>query len=131
MEGFSAGGALALATGVSATAAYTGPLSGYSPSVAAAVSTGAFLTPGLPLLTLTGTEAPTLLFQYAYDTATHVTAAYAFATCDALRAAADACYEVELAGTGHTTWLVPEGPWWSNELGPFIWNELRLATAPH
>ena len=131
MEGFSAGGALALATGVSATAAYSGPLSDYSPSVAAAVSTGAFLTPGLPLLTLTGTEAPALLFQYAYDTATHVTAAYAFETCDALRAAADACYEVELAGTGHTTWLVPEGPWWSNELGPFIWNELRLATAPH
>ena len=111
------------------TPPYTGPLSNYSPSIAAAVSTGAFLTPGLPTITLTNSEAPSLLFQYAYDTATHVTAAYAFETCDALRAAGNACYEVELAGTGHTTWLVPGGPWWTNELGPFIWNELHLATA--
>ncbi len=50
--------------------------------------------------------------------------------CDALRAAGNACYEVELSGTGHTTWLIPGGPWWTNELGPFIWNELHLATAP-
>ena len=95
----------------------------------AAISTGAFLTPGLPTLTLDNTEAPSMLFQYDYDTATHVTAAYAFETCDALRAAGNACYEVDLAGTGHTTWLAPGGTWWSNELGPFVWNELHLATA--
>ena len=129
MEGFSAGGALALATGLSADAPYTGPLSNYSPSVAAAVSTGAFLTPGLSTITLDNQEAPALLFQYAYDTATHVTASYAFETCDALRAAGNACYEVELAGTGHTTWLVPGGPWWTKELGPFIWDQLHLSTA--
>ena|ERR1019366_1149058 len=103
MEGFSAGGALALATGVAANAPYAGPLSSYSPSIAAAVSTGAFLTPGLPTITLNSSEASALLFQYAYDTATHVTASYAFETCDALRATGNACYEVELAGTGHTT----------------------------
>jgi predicted esterase len=131
MEGFSAGGALALATGVAADVPYTGPLSSYSPSIAAAVSTGAFLTPGLSTITLDSSEAPALMFQYAYDTATHVSSSYAFETCDALRAAGNACYEVELDGTGHTTWLIPGGPWWSNELGPFIWNELHLATAPN
>ena len=45
--GNSAGGALALATAVAADLPYSGPLSSYSPSIAAAVSTGAFLTPGL------------------------------------------------------------------------------------
>jgi acetyl esterase/lipase len=129
MEGFSAGGALALATGVAANVPYTGPLSNYSPSVNAAIATGAFLTPGLSTITLNSTEAPSMLFQYDYDTATKVTAAYAFETCDALRAAGNACYEVDLAGTGHTTWLAPNEIWWSNELGPFIWNELHLATA--
>ena len=43
------------------------------------------------------------MFMYGYDTASHITAAYAFETCDALRAAGNACYEVEQAGTGHTT----------------------------
>ena len=97
--------------------------------MAATISTGAFLTPGLGTITLDNREAPALMFQYQYDTATHVTAAYAFETCDAVRAAGNACYEVDLAGTGHTTWLVPGGPWWTNELGPFVWGELHLATA--
>ena len=82
-------------TAVAADLPYSGPLSSYSPSIAAAVSTGAFLTPGLPSLKLTDTEAPSLMFMYGYDTASHITAAYAFETCDALRAAGNACYEVE------------------------------------
>jgi hypothetical protein len=69
-----------------------------------------------------------MMFQYDNDDSTHVTAAYAFETCDALRAAGSMCDEVQLAGTGHTTWFVPGGPWWTNELGPFIWNRLRLAS---
>lgn len=96
--------------------------------MAATISPGAFLTPGLGTIALDNREAPALLFQYDYDTATHVTAGYAFETCDALRAAGNACYEVDLDGTGHTTWLVPGGPWWTNELGPFVWGELHLAT---
>ena len=35
------------------------------------------------------------MFMYGYDTASHIPAAYAFETCDALRAAGNACYEVE------------------------------------
>jgi hypothetical protein len=81
--------------------------------------------------TLTDTDAPSLMFMYAYDTASHITGAYALGTCDALRAAGDACYEVEQAGTGHTTTLTFGGPWWTNELGPFIWDQLRLSTAAH
>ena len=129
--GNSAGGALALATAVAANTPYSGPLSGYSPSIAAAVSTGAFLTPGLPLLTLNNSEAPSLMFMYAYDVASHIPAAYAFETCDALRAAGNACYEVEQPGTGHTTSLTIGGQWWSSELGPFVWDQLRLSTAAH
>lgn len=129
--GNSAGGALALATAVAAGTPYTGPLSGYSPSVAAAVSTGAFLTPALAGLTLTSTEAPVLMFMYAYDTASHIAAPYAFETCDALRTAGNACYEVEQGGTGHTTSLTVGGPWWTSELGPFLWDQLRLSTAAH
>jgi acetyl esterase/lipase len=131
MLGNSAGGALALGTAVAADVPYTGPLSSYSPSIAAAVSTGAFLTPGLPELTLTDTEAPSLLFMYGYDTASHIPAAYAFETCDALRAAGNACYEVEQPGTGHTTSLTIGGQWWTSELGPFLWDQLRLSSAAH
>jgi acetyl esterase/lipase len=131
MLGNSAGGALAQGTGVAADYPYSGPLSSYSASIAAAVSTGAFLTPALSTLTLTDTDAPSLMFMYAYDNASHITGAYAFETCDALRAAGDACHEVEQAGTGHTTTLTFGGPWWANELGPFIWDHLRLSTAAH
>lgn len=126
MEGFPAPVALALATGVAARPPYVGPLSDYAASVAAALLTGAFLTPALSTITLTTGEAPELLFQYAYDNATHVTASYAFQTCDALRAAGDAYYEAEQAGTGHTSSLVAGGPLWTSELGPFIWDQLRL-----
>jgi acetyl esterase/lipase len=127
--GNSAGGALALAAAVAAATPYSGPLSGYSPAIAAAVSTGAFLTPGLAGLTLTPTEAPALMFMYAYDTASHIAAPYAFKTCDALRAAGNACYEVEQGGTGHTTTLSLGGQWWTSELGPFLWDQLRLSVA--
>jgi acetyl esterase/lipase/lysophospholipase L1-like esterase len=131
MLGNSAGGALALGTAVAADVPYTGPLSSYSPSIAGAVSTGAFLTPALPELTLTDTEAPSLMFMYGYDTASHIPAAYAFETCDALRAAGNACYEVEQPGTGHTTSLTIGGQWWTSELGPFLWDQLRLSSAAH
>ena len=131
MLGNSAGGALALGTAIAASYPYTGPLSSYSPSIAAAVSTGAFLTPALPSLTLTGGEAPSLMFMYAYDVASHIPAAYAFETCDALRAAGNACYEVEQPGTGHTTSLTIGGQWWTSQLGPFLWDQLQLSTAAH
>ena len=58
--GDSAGGAIALGLSAVPDSHPTSPYSAYSPSVAAAVSTGAYLTPGLEagLLHLTGHEAP-------------------------------------------------------------------------
>ena len=125
--GYSAGGALSLGTAVTSTVPYTGPLSNQSPSVAAALSTGAYLTPGLPRITLNDTEPPVMMFQYALDTADNVPAAYAFETCDALRAAGNTCDEVEQPGSGHTTVLTPGGPWWTTKIGPFVWDHLGLA----
>ncbi len=128
INGSSAGGALSLGVGLASNLPYTGPLSQYPPTVAAAISTGAFLTPGLSLLTLTSSEPHVMMFQYDYDISTRVTSAYAFETCDALRALGNTCDEVDLAGSGHTTDLVPGGQWWASELGPFIWRALNLGS---
>jgi acetyl esterase/lipase len=128
MVGNSAGAALTLAAAVSGTATTTGPLAAYSPVLQAAVGTGAYLTPALPFLTFNANEAPVQMYQYDMDEATHVTAAYAFETCDALRAAGSTCDEIQEPGTGHTAWLVPGGPEWQNRLGPFIWNHLHLSS---
>jgi predicted esterase len=125
MIGHSAGGALALATGVTGTTATTGPLAGYSSTIQAAVSAGAFLTPGLSALTLTANDAATMMFQYELDSATNVTSAYAFETCDALRAAGSTCDEVQLAGTGHDSQLIAGAEHW-DKLGPFIYDNLHL-----
>ena len=126
MIGHSAGGGLALGSAVSGSATTTGPLAAYSPSIAAAASAGAFLTPALPLLHLTNTEPAVIMFQYDLDDATHETSAYAFETCDALRAAGSTCDEVDEAGTGHDSQLDPLGPW-RNKIVPFMWIQLHLA----
>jgi predicted esterase len=126
MIGHSAGGALALATGVTGATATSGPLAGFSSQIAAAVSVGAYLTPGLGAIPLNANEAATMMIQYEQDTATHVTSAYAFETCDALRAAGNTCDEVPVAGEGHDSQLVPGADHW-DKLGPFIYDNLHLA----
>ena len=126
MIGHSAGGGLSLGAAVAGAATTTGPLAAYSPVIAAAASAGAFLTPALPLLHLTGAEPGVIMFQYDLDDATHQTSAYAFETCDALRAAGDTCDEVDIAGTGHDSQLDPLGPW-RNKIVPFMWIQLHLA----
>ena len=70
--GFSAGGAIALGVAVANDPTPGGPLAAYSPSVAAGISTGAHLTPGIgsPLLSFEPTDAPVLLFHYETDSAT-------------------------------------------------------------
>jgi dienelactone hydrolase len=126
MIGHSAGGGLSLGAAVAGAATTTGPLAAYSPTIAAAASAGAFLTPALPLIHLTGTEPGVIMFQYDLDDATHQTSAYAFQTCDFLRAGGDTCDEVDIAGTGHDSQLDPLGPW-RNKIVPFMWIQLRLA----
>ena len=127
--GDSAGGAIALGLSAVPDSHPTSPYSAYSPSVAAAVSTGAYLTPGLEagLLHLTGAEAPILMFHYETDVAS-APGPYAYETCTDYRVAGDTCDYVSQAGEGHTTDLSPGGQWWADPLGPFLWLHLRLGS---
>ena len=127
--GDSAGGAISLGLAAAPDTHPTSPYSAYSPSVAAAVSTGAYLTPGLEagLLHLTGAEAPILMFHYETDVAS-APGPYAYETCTDYHAAGDTCDYVSQAGEGHTTDLGPGGEWWADPLGPFLWTHLRLGS---
>ncbi len=127
--GDSAGGAIALGLSAVPDSHPASPYSAYSPSVAAAVSTGAYLTPGLDagLLHLVGTEAPILMFHYETDVAS-APGPYAYETCTDYRLAGDTCDYVSQAGEGHTTDLSPGGAWWTNPIAPFLWLHLRLGS---
>jgi hypothetical protein len=43
-----------------------------------------------------------------------------------MRAAGATCDFVLQPGSGHTTNLTPGGPWWTSEIGPFLWLHLGL-----
>jgi acetyl esterase/lipase len=128
--GYSAGGAISLGIAAMADLTPGGPLAAYSPSVAAAVSTGAQLTPGIDAgaVTFQPTDAPVLMFHHETDAASG-TAEYAMRTCSAIRAGGSTCDFVLQPGEGHTTDLDPDRSWWPTELGPFLWTQLRLASA--
>jgi acetyl esterase/lipase len=125
--GYSAGGAIALGMSAVPDGDRTGPYTQFSSKIAGAISTGAYLTPGLDLglLTITPGLAPILMFHYETDVASN-TGAYAFRTCAAYRAAGSSCEYVSQPGEGHTTDLTPGSVWWSNEVGPFVRRSLRL-----
>jgi hypothetical protein len=125
--GYSAGGAIALGMSAVPDGDPTGPNLAYSSKIQGAISTGAYLTPGLDLGTLTITSglAPIQMFHYETDVASN-TGAYAFRTCSAYRAALSSCEYISQPGEGHTTDLTPGSVWWSNEVGPFVWRTLRL-----
>jgi len=126
--GDSAGGAIALGLAAAPdTHPATSPYASYSASVEAAVSTGAYLTPGLEAgeLQLTGHEAPILMFHYETDAAS-APGPYAYETCTDYHQAGDTCDYVSEAGEGHTTDLSPGGEWWTDPLGPFIYQHLAL-----
>ncbi|HEX4491263.1 MAG TPA: alpha/beta hydrolase [Acidimicrobiia bacterium] len=127
--GNSAGGAVALGMSVSPDFRPPTQYASYSSKIAAAVSTGAYLTPGIDLgvLHLTAGLAPILMFHYETDVASN-TGVYAFRTCSAYRAAGSVCDYVSEAGEGHTTDLSAGGYWWASQLGPFIWRQLNLGS---
>ncbi len=127
--GFSAGGAIALGVAVASDPTPGGPLAAFTPAVAAAVSTGAHITPGIGtgLVGFEATDAPVLMFHYGTDSATGDSSAYAFETCTAVRASGNTCDFVTQPGSGHTTNLSGGGTWWTPELGPFLWEHLGLA----
>lgn len=136
--GDSAGGAIALGlaaapdTHGAGNPYTTSPYAGYSAAVAAAVSTGAYLTPGLEagVLQLTGHEAPILMFHYETDVAS-APGPYAYETCTDYHQAGDTCDYVSEAGEGHTTDISAGGQWWNDPVGPFIYQHLSLASVAH
>jgi dienelactone hydrolase len=130
--GSSAGGAVALGVALADDPTPTGPLAQVSPTAAAAVSTGATLTPGIStgFVTFQATDAPTLMFHYDVDTVTQFSASYSRITCDEAVRAGARCRFVQLAGSGHTVSVSPAGSYWTSEIGPFLWSELRLDALP-
>jgi dienelactone hydrolase len=127
--GNSAGGAVSLGMSSSPDFRPATQYATFSSKIAAAVSTGAYLTPGIDLgvLHITAGLAPILMFHYETDAASN-TGVYAFRTCSAYRAAGSVCDYVSEAGEGHTTDLSAGGYWWTSQLGPFIWRQLNLGS---
>jgi poly(3-hydroxybutyrate) depolymerase len=131
LTGTSAGGAIALGIALADDPTPGGPLAAYTPDVAAAMSTGAHLTPALDLVGFQPSDDPVLMFHYEQDTSElKATGAYAYETCTAARAAGSTCDFVLQPGTGHTVNLSPAGPFWRTETGPFLWEHLDLASLP-
>jgi poly(3-hydroxybutyrate) depolymerase len=129
MDGTSAGGAIALGVALTDDPTPGGPLADVSPKIAAAVSTGAHLTPGLAGITLTADDAPIMMFHYEHDTSRlKSTFEDAYQTCTAVRRAGDVCDAIRLPGSGHTVSVGPQGKWWTPEIGPFLWAHLHLAS---
>lgn len=126
--GTSAGGAISLGVAVHDDPTPGGPLSAHSPEIAAAVSTGAHLTPGLSLIVLGPADAPVMLFYFEQDTYRDGTPwTVAYETCTAVRDSANVCDFIRQPGEGHTTNVGAQGQWWSPEIGPFLWHHLDLA----
>ena len=125
MMGSSAGGGVSLGVAVTEDPTPGGPLAHVSPRIQAAVATGATLTLGLDEITLG--ETPIMMIHYETDSATGATTADVDATCDALWAISGTCDRVILPGSGHGSPLGGDGPWWTPEIGPFLWQHLNLS----
>ncbi len=126
--GDSAGGGISLGLSVAPdTHPASSPYSTYSAAVEAAVSTGAYLTPAFDagIVHLTGHEAPILMFHYETDAAS-APGPYAYETCTDYHQGGDTCDYVSQAGEGHTTDISPGGAFWTDPIGPFLFEHLDL-----
>jgi hypothetical protein len=91
------------------------------------VSTGVSLTAGLDTITFESTDAPLLMFHHEQDTvALREPWWEAYRTCLAAYAAGSVCDFVTQPGSGHTVPISAGGPWWTPEIGPFLWHHLDL-----
>jgi dienelactone hydrolase len=129
--GGSAGGAITLGMSASPDGEANPPNAEFSSSVAASISSGAYLTPALDLgvLHLSAGLAPILMFHYETDVASN-TGPYAFRTCQAYRDVGSSCDYVSQPGEGHTVDLTAGHEFWASEVGPFLWQNLHLAGLP-
>lgn len=125
--GLSAGGAIAIALATLTDPSPTGPLADHTPTITAAVSTGASLTSALDVVDWDEDDAATLMYHYEVDTSTGASDEYAFETCAAMRSAGSTCDFVVQAGSGHTTQVGPQSINWTDRIGPFLWTHLRLS----
>ena len=105
--GASAGGEIALGVALLEDLSPTGPYRDESPRVAAAVSTGAYLTPVLGTSRLDEDDAPVLLHYFETDTASGRPWTYAASTCEAVRATGTTCDLDVSPGAAHTVGLGP------------------------
>ena len=124
MMGTSAGGGVSLGVAVTEDPTPGGPLAHVSPRIQAAVAAGATLIVGLDEITLD--ETPIMMIHYETDSTTGATTADVDATCDALWAISGTCDRVILPGSGHGSPLGGGGPWWTPEIGPYLWQHLDL-----
>lgn len=105
--GASAGGEIALGL---ALLEAPGPDGATTTPIAAAASTGAYLTPVLGGTRLDADDAPVLLQFFEQDTVNGRRWTFAGATCEAVRAAGATCDLLVSPGAGHTVDLGPKGP---------------------
>ncbi len=123
--GASAGGEIALGMALLEDPTPDGPLEDVPPEVAAAFSTGAYLTPVLGAASLDADDAPVLLHHFETDTASGRPWTYAAATCEAVRSAGGTCDLAISTGTDHTVGLGPDSPEFDRILA-FLAVHLRL-----
>lgn len=126
MLGTSAGGGIALGTATLDDPTPGGPLAAYSPKISAAVATGATLTLGLDLIAFDPTDSPLMMIHFQTDTATGATEGDVLATCEEMWAVGGTCDQVIRPGVGHGSPLRADGPWWTPEIGPYLWQHLDL-----
>jgi acetyl esterase/lipase len=106
--GASAGGSIALGLALQEDLEPGGPWDDLSPQVAAAVSTGAHLTPVQGVMAIDADDAPVLVHHYERDTESGRSWDYAARTCAAVRAAGDTCDLALTEGRGHTVGIGPD-----------------------
>lgn len=126
MMGTSAGGGIALGVSVIEDESPDGPLADVSPRIRAGVATGATLTLGLEEIGFDADDSPIMMIHYEIDSATTATAADVLATCQAQWGGGGTCDQVIIPGTGHGSPLSGSGPWWTPEIGPYLWEHLDL-----
>jgi acetyl esterase/lipase len=128
--GSSAGGAVALGAALLPDPTPGGPLAAYSAQPVAAVSTGGYLTPIIGQMAFNAPAPPVEMFQYQQDDVTNVASHYAFQSSTETRRIGNSCDFTTIPGTSHLINIGPSSAWWPTDLGPFLWERLRLASYP-